>query len=523
MPPLLNPTSYTPPPFLELGTAPMDTAKTAASRRLLSIQNHTNPLPQTNDGLVLVLPRGDKIFANSTTHAKGTLTHLRLNKTHIVDFIVLKDISLSFEVSSIGTRYEGAAHHIPTTNVFELSTPKESGIPKRIEIADFWATVYALFTLYRKHEHIPLVLVGVPNAEDLTHYLSISGLGRLSRGTNNGEIAKMVLFLSRAAFWQGAGTTGYHQQGWLLTPTPTFPSIEAFTRSDMVIASHPLRPPKPRPGEVLYRRYCAAIGKCLEFVAFDIGKPHSDGGLSRHMAAFHKWHNDERINSAWGERGSLETHRDYVNNVLADPGVLPIMMCWDGDLMGYVEIVWAKENHVAQYYPSGCVVGDWERGLHVLVGENKFLGASELWLRSLVHYIFLADYRTDRVVGEPKQSNIAILKATQAAGYHIQTVGFQYIYNDEANVREDLRFPIQEVGLVAEPKKQVFREFGSSVLIVLPRLRSDNSGEQSPKWTTMRRNMQSIIQNWKASQLSVAIDFDAAMLGPPKNGQPLCP
>ncbi|KAG5723244.1 putative lysine N-acyltransferase C17G9.06c [Termitomyces sp. T112] len=397
----------------------MSTVSSVANRRLLSIHNHTTPLPEKIDGLVLILPRGDQVFASIATNASETLTQLRLNKTHILNYRINPNTYFSLELSAIGTRYEGVARHIPKANLFELSTPVEQGIPKDITITNTWAAIYALFTLYRTLEYIPIRFVYVPNTEELTRYLLISGLGRLTHNKKKVEGMENAIFLSRSAFWQGAGTTGYHTQGWLLAPTPTFPSLPSFTRSDMVIASHPLRPPKPHAGEVLYRRYCAAVGKSLEFVAFDIdGDPKRDGGLSQHMAAFHKWHNDERVNSAWGERGSLETHRDYIKGLLADPGVVPIMMRWNGELMGYVEIVWAKENHVAQYYPPDSPVGNWERGLHVLVGEDKFLGGSELWLRSLVHYIFLADPRTNRVVGEPKQTNSVILKAAQSAGFH---------------------------------------------------------------------------------------------------------
>ncbi|KAG6853013.1 hypothetical protein C0991_007496, partial [Blastosporella zonata] len=328
-----------------------------------------------------------------------------------------------------GTRYEGATDHIPKTNLFEFSSPDEHpGIPKGVTVPEIWAAIYTLFTLYRTQEHILVRFSSIPNSEELMRYLSISGLGRVAQGTKLPDAVANGIFLSRAAFWQGAGTTGYHSQGWLLAPPSIFPTLPAFTRSDMVIASHPLRPPKPRAGEVLYRRYCSAVGKSLEFVAFDIeGNPKRDGGLSQHMAAFHKWHNDERVNSAWGERGSLETHREYIEGLLADPGVVPVMMTWDGELMGYVEIVWAKENHVSQYFPEDCTVGDWERGIHVLVGENKFLGGSELWLRSMVHYIFLADPRTNRVVGEPKKSNALMIKSAQAAGFHVQaTIDFPY-------------------------------------------------------------------------------------------------
>ncbi|KAG5636250.1 hypothetical protein H0H81_008653 [Sphagnurus paluster] len=396
---------------------------TTASRRLLSIHNHTSPVPDTADGLVLVLPKGSKVTAVGSNE---TFTQLQLDKRPIIEYHILSKLSLALELAAVGTRFEGTTEHIPKANLFEISSPREqTGIFKDIPIADAWVAIYALFTLYRTNEHIPVRLTTVPNAEDLSKYLTSTGLGRRYQGSKKLQIAKSVIFLSRAAFWQGAGTTGYHDCGWLLSPTSAFPLIPSFTRSEMVIASHPLRPPKPRAGKALYRRYCTAVGQTLEFVAFDIhGNAEQDGGLSPHMAAFHKWHNDERVNNAWGEKGNLETHREYIEGLLADPGVVPIMMSWDGELMGYVEIVWVKENHAAQHYPADAAVGNWERGIHVLVGEDKFLGGgrSEIWLRSLAHYIFLADPRTDRVLGEPKESNIAIVKAAQSAGFHIHAV-----------------------------------------------------------------------------------------------------
>ncbi|KAG5648385.1 hypothetical protein DXG03_004959 [Asterophora parasitica] len=422
---------------------------TAANRRLLSIHNHTSPIPRPVDGVVLVLPTGGKVTAKTLTNSAGTFdnTQLRLNETRILDYHFLSNVSLALELSAVGTRYEGATDHVPKANLLEIAVP--GGILKDIAVADVWTAIYALFTLYRKHEHIPIRFSSVPNSEELSRYLLLTGLGRPyqwgSKAHAKSLESRKIIFLSRSAFWQGAGSTGYHDRGWILSPAPVFPNVPSFTRSDLVIASHPLRPPKPRQGEVMYRRYCAAVGQTLELVSFDLyGNSARDaGGLSRHMAAFHRWHNDERVNSAWGERGSLETHREYVEGVIADPGVVPLMMSWDGELMGYVEIVWVKENHVAQHYLSDTVVGDWERGIHVLVGEDKFLGggrgksnsspeiqcsetdsklSAEIWLRSLAHYLFLYDARIQRVIGEPKQSNVAMVKAGYSAGFHLQAV-----------------------------------------------------------------------------------------------------
>lgn len=357
----------------------------AAARRLLAIHNHTNggkAIPENAEGLIVVLPRGGNVTARTTTDISGTLTQLRLNKTPILDYHVRPNISLTFELSSVGTRYEGATTHLPKYNGVEASakfTSEDTGKPSNcVTIHDIWAAIYALFTIYHTQEYIPLTFTSIANEGELRKYLIISGLGRAYQGNKLAPIAADYIFLSKAAFWQGAGTTGYHNRGWLLSPAPVYPSLPSFTRSDMVIASHPLRPPKPQPGEILYRRYCAAVGQTLEIVSFDLegpeGRAGADNGLSKHMAAFHKWHNDERVNSAWGERGSLETHREYIEGLLRDPGVVPCMMSWDGELMGYVEIVWVKENHAGQYYPADVTIGEWERGVHVLVGEDKFRG-----------------------------------------------------------------------------------------------------------------------------------------------------
>ena len=82
--------------------------------------------------------------------------------------------------------------------------------------------------------------------------------------------------------------------------------------------------------------------------------------------------NHLRGSLGWGEAGSMEKHRAYLAGLIADPAVLPLVMSWDGERMGYTEIVWIKENHVAPYVPTGA--HDYDRGMHVLCGEDRFRG-----------------------------------------------------------------------------------------------------------------------------------------------------
>ncbi|KAI9567910.1 acyl-CoA N-acyltransferase [Boletus coccyginus] len=287
--------------------------------------------------------------------------------------------------SAVGTPHEHTATHAPTYPVLEICPAMH-----RITVQDAWAAIYALFVRHHDRETIPIVFSpDTANLAELGTYILRSGLGRTAHSKRADSDA---LFLLRAAFWQGAGTHGYHSRGWLpplasLTchAASPFPWVQSFTRTPLVITANPLRPPKPLPGEVLYRRYCPCVQQTLEFTYFDVGQ---DGQVTPHLEAFHKWHNDDRVNSGWNERGSLEQHRSYVHGVLNDPAVLPMMMSWDGELMGYLEIVYIKvrryarlgarthmssqENHVATYVPGGAK--EWDRGMHVLVGEERFRG-----------------------------------------------------------------------------------------------------------------------------------------------------
>ncbi|KAI9568460.1 hypothetical protein HD554DRAFT_2098172 [Boletus coccyginus] len=111
----------------------------------------------------------------------------------------------------------------------------------------------------------------------------------------------------------------------------------------------------------------------------------------------------------------------------------------DGELMEYLELVYvnvgryvrlgarthmsSQENHVATYVPGGAKA--WDRGMHVLVGEERFRGweRAQAWLRSIHHYIFLADPRTEHAMGEPKADNGAIMQLSLDSTMHIEAVG----------------------------------------------------------------------------------------------------
>ncbi|KAH7910148.1 acyl-CoA N-acyltransferase [Hygrophoropsis aurantiaca] len=401
--------------------------------------------------LSLVLPDGTRVTTNTplmpmdddsedaddvNDMADTEPITVTLNELPVCTYRTLQH-KVSLVISAVGTSYEHSAAHVPAYPVLEIVPPISIASHSRsrtyassyIAIADFWGVVYALFTAYHTQENIPILLSSsIENHAQLRGYVLRSGLGRIAPSA---DASKEELFLSRAAFWQGAGTHGFHSRGWLPPDTEStinayapFPSVQSFTRTPLVIASHPLRPPKPKQGDVVYRRYCPTVKQTLELTYFDLGE---EGSVSKHLQAFHDWHNSDRVNQWWSEAGPMEKHREYVQGLLEDPAVMPLIMSWDGELMGYTEIVWVKENHVAAYIPDGAK--DWDRGAHILVGEEKFRGSvrAQAWFRSLHHYSFLADPRTERLIGEPRADNGAMAKVSLDTTMHVQTI-FDFPY-----------------------------------------------------------------------------------------------
>ncbi|MGV6476980.1 GNAT family N-acetyltransferase [Azotobacter vinelandii] len=155
---------------------------------------------------------------------------------------------------------------------------------------------------------------------------------------------------------------------------------------------HPLRPERNQ-GE-LYRRFIPWLGQTLSFRIAEINED---------LYSFNRWMNNPRVARFWEEQGDLEQHRAYLERQLADPHTLPVIGCFDGSSFGYFEVYWAKEDRIAPFYD----VDDYDRGLHLLVGEEAFRGKAfyTAWFSSICHYMFLDDPRTRRIVCEPRHDN----------------------------------------------------------------------------------------------------------------------
>nr|WP_314483938.1 GNAT family N-acetyltransferase [uncultured Pseudomonas sp.] len=190
----------------------------------------------------------------------------------------------------------------------------------------------------------------------------------------------------RALFWQ-------LPQPWLGdSPGAVYPQQMRISTGKR----HPLRPPKPR-GEV-YRRFDARLGSWVSLRTLEI---------EQDLERFNRWQNDPRVEAFWQEGGSLAQHREYLAKLEADPHTLTLIGCFDDQPFAYFEAYWAKEDRIAPFYPAD----DYDRGIHMLVGEQQHRGPHKVasWLSALVHYLFLDDPRTQRVVAEPRADNARMI------------------------------------------------------------------------------------------------------------------
>lgn len=197
------------------------------------------------------------------------------------------------------------------------------------------------------------------------------------------NIGEQHITISRSAYFQFAPF-------WKKTPEQDFSPIE-WTQTHSI--SHPIRD-NPQSGTLLYQRFSHEINKTMTFRVIDPG---------RDLQQFSAWHNHIRISKFWELEGDLAFHREYIEQNLNDPHQIPAVLEIDNKLAGYFEFYWAKEDRLGPYYDSG----DFDRGFHFLIGEKAFLGIrnTDAVLKSVVHFLFLDDPRTQKIVAEPRADN----------------------------------------------------------------------------------------------------------------------
>lgn len=199
---------------------------------------------------------------------------------------------------------------------------------------------------------------------------------------------------------------------------------------------HPIRPKPPQQGETFYTRYISSLGEQLSFRVASLSDrpvvynglessssvgvipspspPHTltpapEGADTRQMTdvqLIHKWMNDPRVSKSWGCDGPIEVQEKFLRGNLESKHSFPVIGCWNGRPFGYFELYWVKEDLLGRILNAG-EAKDWDRGVHVVVGEQEFRGAHRLsrWISAFVHYALTADYRTECLVLEPRIDN----------------------------------------------------------------------------------------------------------------------
>lgn len=66
------------------------------------------------------------------------------------------------------------------------------------------------------------------------------------------------------------------------------------------------------------------------------------------------------VNVGWRERGPDEKHRAYLADRLADPHIMGFVVKWNGELAGYGEMAWVKEDPMGTYVGG---LGDYDQGM----------------------------------------------------------------------------------------------------------------------------------------------------------------
>ncbi|KAF2137613.1 uncharacterized protein K452DRAFT_301798 [Aplosporella prunicola CBS 121167] len=252
-----------------------------------------------------------------------------------------------------------------------------------------------------------------------------------------------------AGLWSPAAPGPFHSSSHLPTYYPPHPPQYIYTND----IRHPLRPKPPRQGETFYTRYVPSVGQYLSFrVASASAQPHRHHGPVSSISSMsdlrsptrpggrrasvsdsalpifshvgesdtdllHRWMNDPRVAHFWGEQGPRDHQEQFLKSGLRNKHSFPVIGCWDGKPFGYFEIYWVKEDGLGKHLGGAC--GDYDRGIHLLIGEQEFRGAHRvrIWLTALLHYCFLADMRTEAVMLEPRIDNEKLRKYLEDAGF----------------------------------------------------------------------------------------------------------
>lgn len=147
----------------------------------------------------------------------------------------------------------------------------------------------------------------------------------------------------------------------------------------------------------------------------------------------------------------MKEQENFLRGNLTSNHSFPAIGLWDGKPFGYFELYWVKEDILGQNL--GGEAGDFDRGVHALVGEQEFRGKHRVksWITSLAHWAFVQDYRTNAVVLEPRVDNEKYLPSFDIEDMILISVGGRFIsYLNEAGFlkEREITFPHKQSAFV---------------------------------------------------------------------------
>ncbi|KAL7793800.1 acyl-CoA N-acyltransferase [Trichoderma ceciliae] len=254
----------------------------------------------------------------------------------------------------------------------------------------------------------------VRGESSLNHYLSVHGFARLDSDLPGGPMPTSVPLTHTVPIGP------FYSTSHLPTYFPPPPLQYTFTGG----IRHPIRPKPHRMGEIFYSRFVPSVGRYLSLrVASTSARPvpylgpvgprpqeHAHLASMTDTQLLQMWMAKPRVSEFWGEYKP-----DFLDSALSPRHSFPVIASWDGIPFGYFEIYWVKEDILGRLLASGA--GDFDRGIHVFVGEEWARGRVPAWLTSLVHWCFIADNRTMSVCLEPRIDNTRMLRHLDESGF----------------------------------------------------------------------------------------------------------
>lgn len=253
-------------------------------------------------------------------------------------------------------------------------------------LSRLWKTLYWYFQLPAPSPALIYEKKGSPHGPWKVYFEMESGLFADPKFLEAATASGMVSFTSSSP---NAPLECYatHSSFWQIPPEPLlgwedrkpfkFPKPAEYTITNDI--RHPVRPRPGASGDI-YTRWIPSLKQLL---TFRLASAEKDAEL------MHRWMNNPRVAEFWGEDGGdVEKTRGFLKKGLESQHCYPVIGSWDGEPFGYFEVYWVKEDALGKFV-TDC--DNWDRGVHCLVGEQKFRGPHRVgvWISSLVHCKFI--------------------------------------------------------------------------------------------------------------------------------------